>query len=106
MKILDYKSKTFFQDLLQATSQAASGIDTGKIAADVIAQVRQNGDAAVAELTEKFDGVKIKPENFAVSKSEFAAALKRSRRRQKNDERGRKMREVFQRKIKAQKLAR
>ena len=54
MKILDYKSKTFFQDLLQATSQAASGIDTGKIAADVIAQVRQNGDAAVAELTEKF----------------------------------------------------
>lgn len=76
MKILDYKSKTFFQDLLQATSQAASGIDTGKIAADVIAQVRQNGDAAVAELTEKFDGVKIKPENFAVSKSEFAAALK------------------------------
>lgn len=75
MKILDYTTSDFFRQLAAATSAEASSAEIAKIAADVIANVRQNGDRAVEELTEKFDGVKISAKDFRVSKAEFDAAL-------------------------------
>ena len=34
---------------------------------DIIARVRADGDAAIAELTEKFDGIKLTPENMRLT---------------------------------------
>ncbi len=49
---------------------ARSGVE--RLARDVIAQVRQQGDAALRLLTRRFDGVDL--EEFAVAPAEFASA--------------------------------
>ena len=41
---------------------------------DIIRNVAEHGDQAVAEYTEKFDGVKLKPEEFRVSQDEMDQA--------------------------------
>jgi histidinol dehydrogenase len=45
---------------------------------DIIQAVRERGDAAVAEFTERFDGAKLEPDQFAVSRSELMAASLRA----------------------------
>ncbi len=44
---------------------------------EIVEDVEYRGDEAVAELTEKFDGVTLRPEEFAVSKEQMAAARDR-----------------------------
>ncbi len=43
---------------------------------DIIAAVRERGDAALCEFSERFDGVKLTPADFRVRPEEFAAARK------------------------------
>lgn len=46
------------------------------VAAAIVADVQDRGDAAVAEYTAKLDGAQLRPEEFRVSPSEFDAAEK------------------------------
>jgi len=48
-----------------------------EVVAPIIEDVRKQGDRAVADYTKKFDGVSLKPGDFRVRKSEFAAASKK-----------------------------
>ncbi len=75
MKILDYKSKDFFEVLGNAASDASTSGNVREIVASVIDDVRARGDKAVEEMTAKFDGVNLKATNFRVSPDEFKAAL-------------------------------
>jgi len=47
-------------------------------AREIIQAVRQRGDAALSEFTERFDGAKLEPDQFAVSHSELMAASLRA----------------------------
>src|SRR4051812_20231679 len=40
----------------------------------ILDRVRRNGDAALAELTERFDGARLTPTQFAVTQADFMAA--------------------------------
>ncbi|MBN2309139.1 MAG: histidinol dehydrogenase [Candidatus Hydrogenedentes bacterium] len=58
-----------------AASEARLKAQTDSTAA-IVAAVRERGDAAVAELTERFDGVALTPDRFEVSPDELAAAVR------------------------------
>ncbi len=75
MKILDYKSKDFFEVLGKAATDASVSGNVREIVASVIDDVRVRGDKAVEEMTVKFDGVNLKASNFRVSAEEFKVAL-------------------------------
>ncbi len=45
-----------------------------RVVADILANIRQRGDAAVFEYTERFDGVSITPETLEVTEDEISAA--------------------------------
>jgi histidinol dehydrogenase len=73
MRILDWNSLNPRErrEALQRPAQAdAAG--TAAAARAIIEEVRRGGDAALIELTQRFDGVRV--EEFAVSAQEFAAA--------------------------------
>lgn len=53
------------------------GSDEDKQLDDILESVRKRDDEAVAEYTEKFDGVKLTPEQFQVSKEELQKAHKK-----------------------------
>src|SRR5436190_23498493 len=40
----------------------------------ILEQVHQGGDAALAELTQRFDGAKLSPQQFGVTQADFMAA--------------------------------
>lgn len=72
---LDANSKDFetrFQDFLGAKREASA--DVGAVVADIISQVRNEGDRALCELTKKFDRVDITPDRFRVSIAEMKDA--------------------------------
>jgi histidinol dehydrogenase len=48
--------------------------DVGSAVRAIVADVRERGDAALLDLTEKFDGAKVSPAELRVSKSELASA--------------------------------
>ena len=58
----------------------SSRADVGRVAREVIEEVRRHGDAAVRGFTEAFDGVHL--ESFAVTADEFAAARRALKVRQ------------------------
>lgn len=62
---------TFNESLLNRTG--AFNVDALRAATEIVEDVRTRGDAALRELTEKFDGVSI--ENFRVSQQAIDAAL-------------------------------
>ncbi|WP_121061244.1 histidinol dehydrogenase [Chachezhania antarctica] len=73
---LDTTSATFeaeFQALLSAKREDAP--DVAETVAGIIADVRARGDAAVIELTERFDRLTLTPETMAFSKDEIAKAI-------------------------------
>lgn len=74
MKILDYKSATFAEDLKKACESVALSPEIVSAVDSVIAAVRERGDAAVRELTKKFDGADVA--DTAVSEAEMRAAAK------------------------------
>ncbi|EJG0409089.1 histidinol dehydrogenase [Vibrio parahaemolyticus] len=63
------------QDAILERPAIAEGANITAAVADVIAKVRTQGDAALLELTEKFDGVK--PESIRVPSKEINAASER-----------------------------
>jgi len=61
-----------FAGLIADRAEASREAD--RAAEEIIAAVRAHGDAAVADLTERFDRVAITPERFRVTEAEIAAA--------------------------------
>ncbi|MBE1283531.1 MAG: histidinol dehydrogenase [Rhodobacteraceae bacterium] len=62
-----------FQALLGAKREDSPDVDA--IVADIIADVRTRGDAAVLDLTEKFDRIALTPETLKFSADEVATAV-------------------------------
>ncbi|NKB48683.1 MAG: histidinol dehydrogenase [Alphaproteobacteria bacterium] len=61
-----------FSELLGEKREADD--DVGKVVADILAAVREEGDAAVLKFTEQFDRVKLTADEMRVPASEIAAA--------------------------------
>ncbi len=76
MKILDYKVANFWPQLKSACEPVAMSGDVGCIVSEIIASVRKEGDKALLDYTERFDGVALNKKNLKVSKAEIAQALK------------------------------
>ncbi len=76
MKILDYKSASFAEDLKKACEPASLSSDIPSAVASVINAVRRGGDSAVIDFTRKFDGVELDASSLKVSEKEFSAAMK------------------------------
>lgn len=64
---------TAFEALLHMKREADADVDA--IVADILADVRARGDAAVIELTAKFDALELTPETLAFTKAEIDAAI-------------------------------
>ena len=62
-----------FAALLSMKREDSADVD--ETVAGIIAQVREHGDAAVAELTETFDRLKLAPEEFAFSQAQIDAEI-------------------------------
>lgn len=75
MKILEYKSAGFWRDLASACRSEASDAKVSAAVESVIAKVRGSGDAALEELTLKFDGAKVPASRMRVSPEEIKRAL-------------------------------
>jgi histidinol dehydrogenase len=80
-KILISSSQPDFQDQIEALHRKLKskarfgGLDEAPVW-EIIRNVSENGDEAVAEYTEKYDGVKLKPEQFRISKKDLERARK------------------------------
>ncbi len=74
MTITDPDFTTRFSNLLSMKREDSPDVD--ETVAGIIADVRSRGDAAVIELTEKFDRLRLTPETMAFSKAEIDAAIK------------------------------
>ena len=64
-----------FQSLLSAKREDSPDVDA--VVAQIIEDVRARGDAAVIELTAKFDRLELTPETMAFSADEIAEAVAR-----------------------------
>jgi histidinol dehydrogenase len=56
---------------------AQGGPGVSAAASEIVADVRSRGDAAVAEYTERFDGVRLQPADFEVTRAEIEEAYTR-----------------------------
>lgn len=75
MKIVRHTDRDFQQRLRELTAPSSlfdSGIEQRTRA--IVEAVRERGDAALAELTRRFDGAALTPEQFAVSPAELMTA--------------------------------
>jgi histidinol dehydrogenase len=75
-QFLDYSQPDFeaaFAALLSAKREESTDVDD--TVADIIAQVRENGDAAVIALTQKFDRIALTPETLRITAAEVDAAV-------------------------------
>src|SRR5688572_25341964 len=75
MKIVRYSDPNFADRILEATG--SSSLFDPVIESrtrEIVDGVRLRGDAALSEFTERFDGAKLMPEQFAVTQAELLAA--------------------------------
>jgi histidinol dehydrogenase len=75
-QFLDYSQPDFeaaFTALLSAKREESTDVDD--TVADIIAQVRKDGDAAVIALTQKFDRIALTPETLRITAAEVDAAV-------------------------------
>jgi len=72
----DYKKslKKFRSKMMRAARFADYGSEENQQVIDIIRNVAEHGDKAVAEYTEKFDGVKLRQDEFRVSQDELDRA--------------------------------
>lgn len=72
----DYKKslKRFRSKMLQAAHFADYGSEENRQVIDIIRNVAEHGDRAVAEYTEKFDKVRLKADEFRISQDEMDRA--------------------------------
>ena len=75
MKILEYKRAGFWRDLAGACRSDAAGAKVSAAVESVISKVRESGDAALEELTLKFDGARVPARKMRVSPAEIKSAL-------------------------------
>ena len=75
LRTTDADFEAQFQALLGAKREDSPDVDA--VVADIIERVRTKGDAAVLELTEKFDRLSLSPENMRFSSDEIAEACAR-----------------------------
>lgn len=80
-QILIFSSQPDFQNQIETLhqklkSKARFGGAEEEPVWEIIRNVSERGDEAVAEYTEKYDGVKLKPEQFRISKEELEKAYK------------------------------
>ncbi|RME70098.1 MAG: histidinol dehydrogenase, partial [Verrucomicrobia bacterium] len=66
MRTLEYRSSGFREELAEFCRSAEVDPRMQAVVAEVLADVRDAGDAAVARYTEKFDGVRLEPSRFRV----------------------------------------
>ena len=64
---------TAFEGLLHMKRESDADVDA--VVADILADVRDRGDAAVIELTAKFDQLELTPETLAFTPAEIDAAI-------------------------------
>lgn len=74
MRQLDYRNSTFEQELKTLLSRSSISDDVERSVAELLKQVRTRGNAAVAELAQRFDKVTLTADEFRVSDEELAAA--------------------------------
>lgn len=72
---LDPGFEAAFADLLAAKREDSPDVDA--VVAEIIADVRARGDAALIELTARFDRLQLTPERLAISREEVDAAIAR-----------------------------
>ncbi|WP_299704244.1 histidinol dehydrogenase [uncultured Tateyamaria sp.] len=75
-QFLDHSDADFevqFAALLSAKREDSPDVDA--VVADIIADVRARGDAAVIELTERFDRIALTPDTLRISADEIAGAV-------------------------------
>lgn len=70
----DKKLRKFRSKLMLAARFADYGSEENQRVVEILRSVAGRGDEAIAEYTEKFDGVKLTPEEFRVSKDELSKA--------------------------------
>ncbi len=66
--------ETAFEELLNAKREDSPDVDV--VVAEIIADVRARGDAAVIDLTEKFDRITLTPDRLRITAAEIKAAIK------------------------------
>jgi len=70
----DKSLKKFRSKMMRAASFAGYGSEENQQVIDILRNVADHGDKAVAEYTEKFDGVKLTPGQFRVSRDDLEKA--------------------------------
>jgi len=78
MRILRYTDPDFPQAIRALDRSAEPAADVRATVEEIVAQVRERGDAALIELTRKFGGPKLTPRGLRVSPAEFKAASRRT----------------------------
>ncbi|MHA1712948.1 MAG: histidinol dehydrogenase [Candidatus Ranarchaeia archaeon] len=63
------------KDLRALLSKPLESKDTSQVVEEIIKHVRANGDHALKEYIARFDGVRLRPDEFKVSKEEIASAV-------------------------------
>lgn len=76
MQIVSASAPDFQKQLADFCAQAGPSAELSQTVADVIAQVRARGDAALLDYTRRFDGVALTPERLRVPPAHIAACLK------------------------------
>ncbi len=66
--------KKFRSKMMRAASFAGYGSEENQQVIDILSNVADHGDKAVAEYTEKFDGVKLAPGQFRIGRDELEKA--------------------------------
>ena len=72
---LDSREPSFeaaFDELLAAKRTAQADVDA--VVAEILAEVRARGDAALIDYSERFDGLRLTPETLRIPESELSAA--------------------------------
>jgi histidinol dehydrogenase len=77
VRTLSFASRRFDSELAAFGRGAAVPAEISASVAAILADVRQRGDAAVADCALRFDGARLRPGSFRVRASELAAAARR-----------------------------
>lgn len=74
MKILSHKDAAYAAFVKRLRRRAIPEDSVRDLVADIISKVAAEGDRALVELTDRFDGAKLSPKKLFVSENEFADA--------------------------------
>ena len=76
MKKLQYEDPRFFSKLEKFASDQGSNQELARIVSAILEDVRQRGDRALVDYTERFDGFRVSPSGLRVAPEDLAAAEK------------------------------